>query len=299
MTARLPRVAFIGLGNMGQPMALNLRRAGVDLSVWNRNRERAEPLAAEGARVCGSPGEAVSAAGIVATMVADDRALESVVSEGQVLERLPAGAIHVSMSTISVALADRLAADHARAGHLFVSAPVFGRPDAAIAAKLFIVAAGATDALDLCQPFFDVIGQRTFRISETPSAANVVKLSGNFLIASVIQSLSESIALVRKSGIEPQLYVELLTSTLFAAPIYKTYGGLIADRRFRPAGFRMPLGLKDVSLVLEAARAAIVPMPIASVIRDHMLAALAQGYEDADWSALGEIAARNAGMWDS
>lgn len=280
---------------MGEPMARNVLQAGFDLTVWNRSHDRAAPLVAAGARAAASVGDA-SAADVVITMVADDRALEAVVFEGQLFDRLPNGSIHLSMSTISVALAERLARAHAQSGQTFVSAPVFGRPEAAAARKLFIVAAGDSGALDRCQPLFDAMGRRTFRMGEAPSAANVVKLSGNFLIASVIETLAESVALIRKSGIDPHQYIDLLTNTLFAAPIYKTYGNLIADQKYRPAGFRMPLGLKDVSLALDAARAAVVPMPVASVIRDQMMSALAQGYDDADWSALGEIAARNAGL---
>jgi 3-hydroxyisobutyrate dehydrogenase-like beta-hydroxyacid dehydrogenase len=276
-------------------MAANLLAAEFDLTVWNRSPERADALVAAGARRATTPADA-SRADIVITMVADDAALEAIAWEGRVLELLPRGAIHVSMSTISVALAEKLTVAHAERGTTFVSAPVFGRPEAAADRKLFVVAAGPAAALDRCQPVFDAVGQRTFRFGERPPAANVVKLSGNFLIASVIESLGEAFALTRKSGIDPHAYLELLTSTLFSAPVYRTYGTLIADERYRPAGFRMPLGLKDVSLTLQAAGAANVPMPFASVIRDHLIAGLAQGHEDADWSALAELAAVNAGL---
>jgi 3-hydroxyisobutyrate dehydrogenase-like beta-hydroxyacid dehydrogenase len=177
-----------------------------------------------------------------------------------------------------------------------VSAPVFGRPDAAAAARLIIVTAGNEPALERCQPIFDAIGQRTFHFGERPESANLVKLSGNFLIASAIESLGEALALTRKSGIDPHTFVDMLTSTLFAAPIYKTYGGLIADERYRPAGFRLALGLKDLTLALDAARDKTVPLPVASLVRDRMIEGLAQGYDDADWSVLGAIAARAAGL---
>jgi 3-hydroxyisobutyrate dehydrogenase-like beta-hydroxyacid dehydrogenase len=289
------QIAFIGLGNMGRAMATRLLQAGYDLTVWNRTASHADELAAAGARHAATLTDAVNA-DVVFTMVADDAALEDIVFAGGLIRRLRAGSIHVSMSTISVGLAQRLTELHAEGSGSFVSAPVFGRPDAAAAGKLFIVAAGPAAALDVCQPLFDVIGQRTFRFGERPQAANVAKLGGNFLIASVIESLGEVLALARKSGIEPRDYVELLTSTLFAAPVYRTYGNLIANRQYRPAGFRLPLGLKDISLTLDAARAAVVPMPIASLIRDHMLAGLANGFADADWSVLAEIAARSAGV---
>jgi 3-hydroxyisobutyrate dehydrogenase-like beta-hydroxyacid dehydrogenase len=290
-----PLVAVIGLGNMGRPLAARLLQAGFNLTVWNRTASHANDLVAAGAkRATTIAGAAL--ANIVITMVADDAALEEVVFAGQLLDALPGGHVHVSMSTISVALAERLTNLHAQRGSVFVSAPVFGRPAAAADGKLFIVAGGPAAALDACQPLFDVLGQRTFRFSGRPQDANLAKLGGNFLIASVIESLGEVLALARKSGIDPKQYLELLTSTLFTAPVYQTYGGLIVKQQYRPAGFRLPLGLKDVSLTLEAARAAVVPMPVGSVIRDHMLTGLARGYGDADWSVLAEVLAEAAGL---
>jgi 3-hydroxyisobutyrate dehydrogenase-like beta-hydroxyacid dehydrogenase len=200
------------------------------------------------------------------------------------------------MSTISVALSERLAQAHEKAGRAYVAAPVFGRPEAAAAAKLFIVAAGSAKAVARCQPLFEVMGQKTFNIGETPSTANLVKLSGNFLITSVIESLGEAFALTRKSGIEPHQFLDILTGSLFSAPIYKTYGGLIADQQYEPAGFKMSLGLKDNRLAPAVADALSVPMPFASQIHDHMLAAVAQGYGDSDWSGLARLSARNAGL---
>jgi 3-hydroxyisobutyrate dehydrogenase-like beta-hydroxyacid dehydrogenase len=288
-------ISFIGLGLMGHPIAANLLKANFDLTVWNRTPQRGNDLVAAGATRAATLADA-SRSDAVVSMLADDAAVEQVAFEGRLVELLPPGAVHVSMSTISVRLAQRLAAAHADYGSAFVSAPVFGRPDAAAAAKLFVVCAGPDPALQRCQPIFDAIGQRTFRFGERPESANLVKLSGNFLIASVIESLGEALALARKSGIDPRTYVDMLTATLFAAPVYKTYGGLIADERYRPAGFRLPLGLKDLTLVLDAARDRTVPLPIASLVRDHMIEGLAQGYEDADWSVLGAVAARAAGL---
>ena len=204
------------------------------------------------------------------------------------------GAVHVSSSTISVGLARRLAEAHADAGQRFVSAPVFGRPDAAAAAKLFVVAAGPPDALRVVEPLLEAIGQRTFVVSEAPEAANLVKLSGNFLIGSVIESLGEAMALVAKGGVDKHQYLEILTSTLFSAPVYKTYGTLIADESFEPAGFAVPLGHKDIRLVLTAAEELRVPLPIASLLRDRFLTLLANGGEHLDWSAVGSLAARDA-----
>jgi 3-hydroxyisobutyrate dehydrogenase-like beta-hydroxyacid dehydrogenase len=218
-----------------------------------------------------------------------------VYGDQRVLASLAKGAIHVSSSTISVALAERLTADHAAAGQRFVAAPVFGRPEAAADGKLFVVAAGESEAVTTATPFFDAVGQKTFVVSETPKAANLVKLSGNFLIASVIESLGEAIALVSKGGVDRHQYLDMLTSTLFGAPVYKTYGGLIVDRKFEPAGFAAPLGQKDIRLVLAAAEELRVPLPIASLLRDRFLSLLAHGGDNLDWSALGSLAARDAG----
>jgi 3-hydroxyisobutyrate dehydrogenase-like beta-hydroxyacid dehydrogenase len=230
-------------------------------------------------------------------MLSDDRAVEDVVfSEGGALNALDRNAIHISMSTISVALSDRLAEAHGKAGQGYVAAPVFGRPEAAAAARLFIIAAGADGTIARCQPLFDAMGQQTFVISAKPSEANLVKLTGNFLIASMLESLGEAFALVRKSGLDPHRYLNILTSTLFSAPVYRTYGSIIAEDRLPADGFKMSLGLKDMRLALAAADARTVPMPVASLVRDHFIEAVAQGKGDVDWSGLAQLAARRAGL---
>jgi 3-hydroxyisobutyrate dehydrogenase-like beta-hydroxyacid dehydrogenase len=229
-------------------------------------------------------------------MLADDTAVENAVyGDGGILSSLGKGATHISSSTISVELSKRLAADHARAGQHYVAAPVFGRPEAAAAAKLFVVAAGPTNAVQSVAPIFDAMGQKTFTVSETAELANVVKLSGNFLIASVIESLGEAMALVGKAGIDKHQYLEILTSTLFGAPVYKTYGDLIAAAKFEPPGFAAPLGLKDVRLTLAAGDDLRVPLPLASLLRDRFLTLLANGGDNLDWSAIGGLAAKDAG----
>ena len=289
------QVGFIGLGHMGRGMAANLLAAGHALTVYNRSPDKADPLIGNGARLAKTPGDAARAQ-VVITMLADDHAVERVVfDKGGILDSLAPGAIHVSMSTISVALAERLAAAHRDKGQEFVAAPVFGRPDAAAAAKLFIVTAGKPEAVATCQPLFDALGQRTFIVSQEAPKANLVKLSGNFLIASVIDALGEAIALVSKAGIDRAQYVDLLTATLFGAPVYKTYGALIAEERYHPAGFRAELGYKDVQLALNAAKDLLVPMPMASLISDRFLALIAGGGGSLDWSALGLLAKRDAG----
>jgi len=215
--------------------------------------------------------------------------------DGGIIGSLSAGAPHISSSTISVALSEKLEAAHAKAGQRFVAAPVFGRPDVAAAGQPFVVAAGARDTLDAVAPLFDAIGQKTFVVSGTPKAANLVKLSGNFLIASVIESLGEAMALVGKGGVDRRHYLDILTSTLFDAPVYKTYGGLIADGTFEPAGFAAPLGYKDIRLTLAAAEDLRVPLPLASLLRDRFLTLLAHGGDKLDWSAIGQLAAKDAG----
>lgn len=298
-------VAFIGLGNMGSPMAANLIKAGHKLTVYNRSRNRSEALEKLGARLAATPGEAASGAEAAITMLADDHAVETVVfgsgdgaqhNSSRILESLPADAIHVSMSTISVAMSRRLAAAHAEHRQHYVSAPVFGRPEAAAAAKLFIVAAGPSEQIERCRPLFEAMGQKTFPGGDEAPGANLMKLAGNFLITTVIEALAESFALMRKSGLDVNQFNEILINSLFNAPIYKTYGGIIAAQKFEPAGFKLPLGLKDNRLLLAAAEEAAVPMPMASLVRDRFLSALAQGMAESDWSAISRIAATDAGL---
>jgi 3-hydroxyisobutyrate dehydrogenase-like beta-hydroxyacid dehydrogenase len=230
-------------------------------------------------------------------MLSDDAALESVVfGDRGVIASLGANAIHVSASTISIELAERLTTAHANSGQRFVAAPVFGRPEAAAAARLFVVVAGAPEALDVCMPLFEAIGQRTFRVGDKPQAATLVKLSGNFLIASVIEGLSEAMALVAKGGIDQHQYLDILTSTLFTAPLYKTYGGLIADKKFEPAGFAAPLAHKDIRLVLAASESLRAPMPLASLLQNRLLTLIARGGESLDWSAISQLAAEDSGV---
>lgn len=281
---------------MGAGMAANLVKAGHEVTVYNRSVEKTKKLADAGAGVAKTAGDACTGEAVF-SMVADDKALEALAfGENGILACLPKNAIHISASTISVSLSERLTEAHAKAGQRFVAAPVFGRPEAAAAAKLFVVAAGEAGALADCAPLFEAVGQRSFIFGDTPSVANVVKLSGNFLIGSVIEALGEAFALTGKAGVDAHAYLDLLTSTLFNAPVYKTYGGLIAGGVFEPAGFAAPLGQKDIRLTLAAAETLRVPMPIASLLRDRFLTLLAQGGETLDWSAVGSLAAKDSGQ---
>jgi 3-hydroxyisobutyrate dehydrogenase-like beta-hydroxyacid dehydrogenase len=289
------KVGFIGLGRMGTGMAASLLRAGHAVAVYNRTPGKEQALVEQGASAAAQVADACQGDAVV-TMLADDDAVDGIVfGDRGMIVSLHKGAIHVSMSTISVALSARLSAAHAKAGQRFVAAPVFGRPEAAAAAKLFITAAGAPEALGACSPLFDALGQRTFILGEDPQAANLVKLSGNFLIASVIEALGEAIALVGKAGIDRREYVNFLTSTVFTAPVYKTYGSMIAEDKFVPAGFAASLGHKDIRLALAAADGLRVPMPFASLLHDRFLTLLAQHGEALDWSAIGQLAAKDAG----
>jgi 3-hydroxyisobutyrate dehydrogenase-like beta-hydroxyacid dehydrogenase len=290
------KVGFIGLGSMGSGMARNLLKAGHDVTVYNRTRTRAEELAREGARIATTPAE-TAVGEVIISMLADDQALEDVLlGTGGLLARLQPEQVHVSMSTISVELSRNLVEAHRRHGTGFVSAPVFGRPEAAAAAKLFIVAAGPKSLIGKCDPLFNAMGQKTFMLGEDAPTANVLKLSGNFLIASTLECLGEAFSLVRKYGMDPQQYLEIITNSFFSAPFQKVYGGIIAQEKYEPAGFSLRLGAKDVRLVLAAADAADVPMPVASVLHDRFLTGISRGMGEKDWSAIAQLQAESAGL---
>jgi 3-hydroxyisobutyrate dehydrogenase-like beta-hydroxyacid dehydrogenase len=280
---------------MGSGMARNLLRAGHDVTVYNRTPEKSQALSADGAKVAATVAEACRVEALI-TMLANDDAVEGVVlGPDGIMSHLQPGALHISSSTISVALARRLAEAHRANRQHFVSAPVFGRPDAAAAARLYILVAGDPAARGVAMPLLNVLGQRTFVVSDKPEAANLAKLSGNFLSASVIESLGEVLALVSRGGLDSGAYIDFLTATMFDAPVYRTYGPLIAQRRFEPAAFAAELGAKDIRLLLGAAQDLRVPMPLASLLNDRFLRLLASGGEQLDWSAIGELAARDAG----
>jgi 3-hydroxyisobutyrate dehydrogenase-like beta-hydroxyacid dehydrogenase len=290
------KVGFVGLGSMGRAMTRNLLKAGHEVTAYNRTRGRAEELARDGAKVAASPAETASGE-VVITMLADDHALEDVLlGSGNLLTKLRPEQIHISMSTISVELSRNLVEAHRRHGTGFVSAPVFGRPEAAEAAKLFIVAAGPKALVAKCEPLFSAIGQKTFILGEDPPAANVLKLSGNFLIVSTLECLGEAFALVRKYGIDAQQYLDIITNSFFSAPFQKNYGGIIAQEKYEPAGFSLRLGAKDVRLILAAADAANVPMPVASVLHDRFLTGISRGMGEKDWSAIAQLQAESAGL---
>ena len=283
-------VGVIGLGMMGRAMARNLLRAGHRVTVWNRTRGRADDLQSEGALIAGTPADACGGEAVV-TCLADDLAVKAVVlGENGLAGALPAGGVHISMSTLSLSMTRSLSEAHREAGQRFIAAPVFGRPEAAAAARLLIVAAGEAEAITRYQPVFDALGQRTIVIGTDPVAAPMVKLVGNFLLVSAVESLAEAMALLRKSGTDPRACLDILTDTLFAAPVYKNYAGLMLEQRYDP-GFRLALGLKDIELALDAAESFDVRMPAASLLRDRLTAGITRGYKDKDLAALALVCA--------
>jgi len=290
------KIGFIGLGKMGTGMARNLLRAGHQVAAYNRTREKAQALSKDGARLAISPADAARGADAVFTMLSDDQALSEVVFGDDGLASVPDPApVHISCSTISVAFARRLAQEHANRGQRFLTACVFGRPDAAENKKLIVVAAGESQTLHRCHPLFDAIGRATFVAGPEPWHANLFKLCGNFMIASMLETFGEAFATTRKAGLDHHRFLEIMNE-LFQSPVYKNYGATIADENFQPAGFALNLGLKDVRQVLEAAHDLAVPMPFASVVRDHFVSAMAHGQESLDWSSVSRVLARSAGL---
>ncbi len=290
-------IGFIGLGAMGAPMAANLIAAGFSLTVYNRTPSKADPLVQKGARRAERAGDTARPGGIVVTMVSDDAALEELVlGEAALAPRLAPGGIHVSMSTVSPAASRRLAASHAAAGSMLVAAPVFGRPEAAAARRLWICVSGPSAAKAAVRPLFDAMGQAVFDFGEDAGAANVVKISGNFLIAAAMEAMAEALVMAEKSGVDRTATIEMLSKSLFACPVYQGYGAAIAHRRHSPPGFRLPLGAKDVNLALKTAAEVNAPMPIASLLRDRFVGAIAKGRAELDWSAIALGAADDAGL---
>lgn len=287
------KVGFIGLGAMGSAMASNLIKAGHDVTVWNRSPGAAEPLASLGAKVVKSADRAAQG-DVLFSMLANDAAVRDIFFAGGLLDAMDKGTVHVNHATVSVALASEMGAEHARRGLDYVAAPVFGRPDVAAAGKLNIVAAGKPAVIEKVRPLLEAMGSRIWMLGEAPERANVVKIAGNFMLGAAIESMAEASALTRAHGVSAADFLEVMTNTAFASPAFKIYGQLIAEQRYTPAGFALPLGYKDIGLALAAADAARVPLPLAGLLRDALLEALSAGDDDVDWSILAQVAARHA-----
>jgi 3-hydroxyisobutyrate dehydrogenase-like beta-hydroxyacid dehydrogenase len=279
---------------MGQAMAGRLIDTGHELTVYNRSRRAAEPLGARGARVAQDPRGALDGE-VVVTMLADDAAIEAVWIESGLAGQLPASCVHLNMATVSLGMAKRLAALHRSTGGQYVSAPVFGRPHVAARGQLDIVVAGAAAAIECCQPLFGALGSQWFIVGTEPSMAGIVKIARNFLLAAAIEGLGEAFALVRKSGVDAAAFLDIITSTSFNAPAYRNYGRRMVEKDFAST-FALKLGLKDVELALAAGGDTGVPLPTADLMREQHLAAIANGFGDQDWAALGEYIAARAGL---
>lgn len=290
-------IGVIGLGGMGGGMAGRLLDTGHTVTVWNRSPAAAERFVARGATRAATPAAAVAAGGVVITMIANDAALESVVSgEGGFLDTLGEGGVHVSMSTISVALARSLAERHAGRGSHFVAAPVFGRPEAAAGGKLWILQSGAAEAKARVRPVLEALSQGIVDIGEAADAAPLGKIAGNFLIGAATEAMGEAFALLGKAGVDARAWHTMMASTLFACPIYANYGRFILDEAFSPPGFKLTLGAKDIGLALAAGQEHAVALPFASVLRDRFLTSVAQGRGDLDWTSIALNAAMDAGL---
>jgi 3-hydroxyisobutyrate dehydrogenase-like beta-hydroxyacid dehydrogenase len=288
-------VGFVGLGNMGSALATRLLQAGHRLTVWNRTPAAADALVAQGAERAADPAAAFQGEAVL-TMLSDDAAVRAVVLDGGVLERASRGLVHVVCSTLSVGFVQQLVEAHRRAGLAYVAAPVMGRPDAVRAGKANLLAAGAPEAVARVRPLLDALGQKTWPIAERPDQANVAKLAMNFSLASVIEVMGEAFALARAHDLDPARLYEVMTGTLFDAAAFRTYGPIILERRFSPAGFALRLGLKDVREALAAGEMAGAPLPFASVVRDNFVDAMGHGDADKDWAALAQVSARRAGQ---
>jgi len=289
-------IAFIGLGAMGQHMATNLLQSGQPVHVWNRSPEPVQALAAKGAKPAATPAEC-GIADVVFTMLADDAATRAVLVDGGVLDAMAPGSIHVNMATVSVAFAREMAALHVEHGVGYVAAPVLGRVDVAEAGKLNILAGGSDELIARVQPLFDLMGQKTWRFGSEPEQANAIKLACNLMLACAIEATGEGAALARTHGVPAADFIDLVTSTLFAgSPVYKGYGGMIAQQRYAPAGFKLSLGLKDVRLAVEAGRDKGLPLAFGAALQATLQDAVAQGDGDLDLAALGKHVAGRGGL---
>lgn len=280
------KITFIGLGNMGFPMAQNLLNAGYELIVYNRTYEKVAPLIAQGARFAKTPLEAAKESDIVITMLSDDAALEQVVmGPDGILNGLPERGIHISASTISVEMARKLSAVHEERSQYLISATVLGRPDAAKAAKLRIILAGPEEARQRVIPIMETLGQEIFVIGDHSEGGNIVKIGVNFLIASMLEALSEAQLMVEKYDVEPARFMNVVNA-LFQSPVYQNYGAMMTERRFEPAGFKMKLGMKDVELAIKSAKTVNASLPLGHLIHANFGEGMARGYGELDWTAL-------------
>ncbi|HEY0283213.1 MAG TPA: NAD(P)-dependent oxidoreductase, partial [Rhizomicrobium sp.] len=295
MTENRMKIGFICLGNMGAAIAGNILGAGHQLTVWNRSPAPVAALVGRGAVAAKTPKDALQGDALF-SMLANDAALQEVGLTGPLLEHAAPGLVHVNLATVSIELARRMAEVHTARGVGYVAAPVFGRPDAAAETKLVVIAAGADKDIARVRPVLEAIGQRVAVVGKAPEQANLFKIAGNFMLAAAIETMGEAVALMRKGGVDPALFIQVLTTTLFAAPAYQGYGALIVAQKYDPAGFKLSLGMKDAGLALAAGNELQVPLPLASLIHDHFIEAMAAGMGEKDWAVLADLAATKAGL---
>jgi len=290
----LRHIGVVGLGRMGHAFATNLVTAGYRVAVFDRNPDKAN--ACLGAEAMPDLAGLAGCDAILSSLP-DDAALAAVtLSNPGLVGVMKPGAVHISMSTVSPEISRRLAETHEAQGQAYVAAPILGNPDLARAQKLFVLTAGRQDVLDRVKPILETLGQRIFIMGDDPSSANLMKLAANVLTATTLEGMGEVLALLRKGGVDQRLAFDVLTNSLFDSKVHRTYGGKIVDERFRPAGMVVPLAVKDVRLALAEAERSSVPMPFASLVRDRLVSVVARGWGDMDWSALGLLAAQDAGL---
>ena len=289
------KIGFIGLGQMGTGIATLLIQAGHSVMVWNRSPEAAKALEPLGAGVAKTPAEAMQGE-VLFSMLASDQAMQAVGLDADLLEKAANGLLHINLATISPAFACALAAAHDSRGLDYVAAPVFARPDAAAKGQAVVVAAGADDAFARAEPLLALIGRRVVRVGDKPEMANLFKIAGNFMIMSAIETLGEAFALLRKGGVDPGQFLDTMTEGLFASPVYKNYGKQILAEAYEPAGFYLHLGLKDATLVRDAAQDLNVPMPVLALVRNHYEEAMKKGWGEKDWASIAALIAEKAGV---
>ena len=289
------KIGFIGLGRMGGHVAENLMKAGHSVTVWNRSKAPVDALVARGATAAATPQDAMNGDAVF-SMLANDLVMQEVGLAGPLLDKAAKGLIHVNLATISVDFAKTLQAAHQNAGLAYISAPVFGRPDMAESAQLVLVAGGEAGALKTMGPVFDKIGARTVAVGNDAWKANLFKIAGNFMIASELEAIGEAFALLRKGGVDPALFHDVMAGRLFTGAVFKAYGQMVLNHQYEPAGFALTLGLKDVNLARAAAKGLMVDMPTAELLKTHYEQAIQWGWQDRDWSAIGEVPAKKAGL---
>jgi 3-hydroxyisobutyrate dehydrogenase-like beta-hydroxyacid dehydrogenase len=289
------KIGFIGLGRMGSHVAENLLKAGHAVTVWNRSRGPVQELVAKGAIAATTPQDALQGDAVF-SMLSNDAVMREVGLAGPLLDKAAKGLAHVNMATISVDFARELQAAHHKAGLQYLSVPVMGRPDMAAAAQLALLAAGDAAALAKVQPALDKVGARTVNLGEEAWRANLFKIAANFMIASELEAIGEAFALLRKGGVDPAPFHEVLAGRLFTGAVFKAYGAMVLEQKYEPAGFALTLGLKDVNLARAAAQGLGVEMPTAELLKQHYDQAVSWGWQDKDWAAIGEVSAKKAGL---